>query len=118
MLVSPSVISAEIDWQPVPNTALGIQIWVESSGAKFDGNTVTVSFKSEKPDGGGIGLLAVNCSNSSFRILGGEMHDKTGKVISHPPPDEKPTPAPAGTTEGALHRFVCDLRPAWRRVLQ
>jgi hypothetical protein len=117
VMVSHSAISADIDWQLIPNTAPGTQVWVEGSRAKFDGNTVTVSFKSEKPDGGAVGLVSVNCPNFTIRMLGGEIHDKNGKVVSKSP-DEKPTPAPTGTTEGALHRFVCDLRPAWRKLLQ
>jgi len=116
-LLAHSAIGAEIDWKLVPNTAPIVQIWVDSSGAKFDGNTVTVSIKTEKPDGGGFALVSVNCSNLTLRVLGGEIHDQSGKVVSKPP-DEKPTPAPAGTSEGALHRFACDLRPAWRKFLQ
>jgi hypothetical protein len=117
-MVAHSAISADIDWQLIPNAASGTQVWVESSRAKFDGNTVTVSFKSEKPDGGAVGLVSVNCSNFTIHFLGGEIHDKNGKVHSKKSQDEKVTPAPTGTTEGALHRFVCDLRPAWRKLLQ
>lgn len=115
-LLSPHAVSADIDWKLVPNTAPIVKIWVDGLGAKFDGNTVTVSIKTEKSDGGGFGLVSVNCSNFTIRMLGGQIHDQSGKVISKPP-DEKPTPAPAGTSEGALHRFVCDLRPAWRKLL-
>lgn len=116
-LLSNFAIGADIDWQLVPNTTSVVKIWVDTSGAKFDGNTVTVSIKTEKSDGGAFALVSVNCSNLTFRALGGEIHDKSGKVVSKPP-DEKPTVAPAGTSEGALHRFVCDLRPAWRKFLQ
>lgn len=117
ILMAHSAICADTDWKLVPDTTPVVKIWVDSPSAKFDGNTVTVSIKTEKSDGGGFGLVSVDCSNLTIRMLGGEIHDNNGKVISKPP-DAKPTPAPTGTAEGALRRFVCDLRPAWRKLLQ
>lgn len=118
ILASRSVLGDEVDWRMIPNATPEGKIWVDAGNMKYDGSTVTVSLNAERKDGVGFYLVSINCANSTFRTIGGELQDKNGKVISTQTPDEKPVPAPSGTLQGNVHRFVCDLRPAWRKLFQ
>ncbi len=114
---SPTGFSAQADWRLVPNGGPEGSIWVDASSVRFEGSNVIISIKVEKQAGRGFGLISANCANFTILDLGGEWHDKTGGIERQSPKD-KPAPAPSGTTAGTIHRFVCDLRPAWRRWFQ
>ena len=114
-LASYSAISADIDWQLVPDASPEGQAWVDVSTAKFRGSTVIATFKWEYQGGTGYYLASANCANSTITQLGGEFRNKDGTLIPKDQPDPTPVPAPTGTFAGNLHRFMCDLRPAGRK---
>src|SRR5437016_10407790 len=116
-LTSHAALSAEITWVLVPDVTPDGKVWVDTSSVKFDGNVATFGIKSEKQNATGFSLVTANCSDYTLRTLGGEWHAKNGKVTQEQP-DKKPIPAPPGSGPGAVYRFVCDLRPAWRKWLQ
>lgn len=117
-IVSSTAISADIDWRLVPNASPEGQAWVDASSAKFDGNTVIATYKWEHQGGTGFYLVSANCADSTITQIGGEFREKDGISVPKDPPGRTPQPAPSGTFAGAIHRSMCDLRPAWRRWLQ
>ena len=117
-LISAFVVAADPDWRLVENASPDGQAWVDVSAVKFDGGNVTATYKWEYQGGIGYYLISANCGKSTITRLGGEFRNKNGALIKNDPENGKPIPAPSGTFAGNIHRFVCDLRPVWRKWLQ
>ena len=114
----PFPAMAEPDWRMVPGVPSKTHVWVDVSSLVFDSSTVVASAKWKSESGSnGFTLISFNCAGKTGRGLGGQRTEADGKT-SKVDPDDKPVAAPSGTVEGTVLSFVCEQRPAWRKLLQ